>query len=160
MNNKLQDMTVFIFKDGSQCTMQGYIKPTNEVGCTYEESTEVVDNYLVHYFTFTFESSRNKAARLLGQIELYGDFYYQLEDWLTDFLDGKERDIPRGIEGEYLCCALRIEVRDFFDAKNIEDVESSEIEECVNRIINHPSVNVLDINFISDIVDEYIEERG
>ena len=101
---------------------------------------------------------RSIATELLGQFELYGDMYYQLEDWLTARLEGLNPDIPKGIEGEYLKCALRIEVRDFFDSKDIKDVESSDIEECVDRIVNHCSVNVLDTQFISDIVDEYITE--
>lgn len=158
----LKDVTVFLLPNGKQFTVEGKVKPIDMVGCSYkEEITEVVDDYLVHCFTISTESNRDKAARILGQLELYGDFYYQLEDWLTDFLDGKERDMPRGIEGEYLRCALRVELRDFFDSKDIEDIESDDIEECVDRILNHCSVNVLDMDFISDIVDEYIEEtRG
>lgn len=162
MNNNLKDVTVFLLPNGKQFTVEGYVKPIDTVDCSYEEEiTEVVDDCLVHCFTIKDkESSREKASRILGQVELYGDFYYQLEDWLTDFLDGKERDLPRGIEGEYLRCALRIELRDFFDNKDdVEDIESSDIEECVDRIMNHCSVNVLDIDFISDIVDEYVEEK-
>ena len=103
---------------------------------------------------------RQLAAEILGNFELYGKFYYEMEDWLTDFLEGKKRNPPLGVQGEYLRCALRVELRDFFDSKDdIEDIESSDIEECVDRIVNHCSVNVLDMDFISDIVDEYIEEK-
>lgn len=42
---------------------------------------------------------------------------------------------------------------------NVKDIESDDIEECVDRIVNHFSRNVLDMDFISDIVDEYIKER-
>lgn len=106
------------------------------------------------------DNARQLAAEILSHFELYGNFYYQLEDWLTDFLNGKKRDLPRGIEGEYLRCALRVELRDFFDNKDdIEDIESDDIEECVDRIVNHCSVNVLDMDFISDIVDEYVKEK-
>ena len=162
MNNNLKDVTVFLLPNGKQFTVEGKVKPIDTVGCTYEEEiTEVVDDCLVHCYTIKDnDSSREKASRILGQVELYGSFYYELEDWLTDFLDGKERDLPRGIEGEYLRCALRVELRDFFDNKeDIEDIESEDIEECVDRIMNHCSVNVLDIDFISDIVDEYVEEK-
>jgi hypothetical protein len=162
MNNNLKDVTVFLLPNGKQFIVEGNVKPIDSEGCTYhKEITEVVDDYLVHCYTIKDkETSRYKAARILGQLELYGDFYYKLEDWLTDFLDGKERDMPRGVEGEYLRCALRVELRDFFDNKeDVEDIESSDIEECVDRIINHCSVNVLDIDFISDIVDEYVEEK-
>ena len=111
------------------------------------------------YASSPLSPSRELAARILGQLELYGSFYYKLEDWLTNCLEGNVTDLPLGIEGEYLRCALRIEVRDFFDSKDIEDVESEEIEECVDRLINHFSHSVLDMDFISDIVDEYIKER-
>ncbi len=105
--------------------------------------------------------ARQLASRILGQLELYGDFYYKLEDWLTDFLEGREHDLPIGMESEYLKCALRIEVRDFFDSKDIEDIESEDIEECVDRILNHCFVNVLNMDFISEMVEDYIEEtRG
>ena len=105
--------------------------------------------------------ARQLASRILGQLELYGEMYYRLEDWLTDFLEGDEHDMPRGIESEYLKCALRLEVRDYFDSRDIEDVESDDIEECVDRIINHFSHNVLDTDFISDVVYDYITEtRG
>lgn len=158
----MTNYTILMLPNGTQITLPGEVKPVDCVGCTYEEEiTEVVDDAVVHYFTIkNKETSREKAARILGQLELYGDFYYKLEDWLTDFLDGKEHDLPRGIEGEYLRCALRVELRDFFDNKDyIEDIESDDIEECVDRILNHCSVNVLDMDFISDIVDEYVEEK-
>jgi hypothetical protein len=104
---------------------------------------------------------RSIAIELLSQFELYGDMYYQLEDWLTAKLEGLNPDIPKGVEGEYLKCALRIEVRDFFDNKGIENIEASDIEECVERITKHMYVNVLDTQFIEDIVDEYVTEtRG
>lgn len=103
---------------------------------------------------------RKVATELLGQFELYGDMYYQLEDWLTARLEGQNPDIPLGVEGEYLRCALRIEVRDFFDSKDAIDIESDDIEECVDRIINHFSINVLDVEFINDVVDAYIEEQN
>lgn len=109
--------------------------------------------------TIINNSPRELATQLLGQLELYGDFYYQLEDWLTDYLRGDKKDMPLGVEGEYLKCVLRLEVRDFFDNKYIKDIESEDIEECVDRIINHCSVNVLDVDFISDIVDEYLDEK-
>jgi hypothetical protein len=105
--------------------------------------------------------ARQLASRILGQVELYGDFYYQVEDWLTDFLEGNEHDMPIGIEAEYLRMALRVELRDFFDSKDIEDIEPKDIEECVDRIVDNYHVNVLNTDFINDVVDEYIEEtRG
>ena len=105
-------------------------------------------------------TAKQLAAEILGPFELYGEFYYQLEDWLVCILKGDKRDAPIGIQGEYLKCALRVELRDFFDNRDdVEDIESEDIEECVDRIINHCSVNVLDMDFIADIVDEYVEEK-
>lgn len=133
---------------------------------TAEDNLRKIEN--INYFTIIRHSVENNveksparklASEILGQIELYGNFYYKLEDWLTNFLEGRKFDLPRGIEGEYLRCALRVEIRDFFDSEEIEDIESSDIEECVDRIINHCSENVLNMDFIKDIVNEYIEER-
>lgn len=103
--------------------------------------------------------SRELAAEILGQLELYGDFYYKLEDWLTNCLEGNVTDLPVGIESEYLKCALRIEVREMFDNRNIEDIESDDIEEVVDRLTSHFSHDILDMQFMSDIIDEYIHER-
>ena len=104
-------------------------------------------------------SSRELAAAILGQLELYGDFYYKIEDWLTNCLEGNVTDLPVGIESEYLKCALRIEVREMFDNRNIEDIESYDIEEVVDRLTSHFSHDILDIQFMSDIIDDYINER-
>ena len=157
----MKEKTVFILPNGNQITLCGAVEPIDMVG--YEclkEISEIVDDVLVHCYTFKPTNSRELAARILGQLELYGSFYYQIEDWLTDFLDGKEHDLPIGIEGEYLRCALRVELRDFFyNRDDIDDIESEDIEECVNRIIYHVSENTLNMNFISDIVDEYVEEK-
>lgn len=103
--------------------------------------------------------ARKIASRILGQFELYGDFYYKLEDWLTSCLEGWYQDVPVGINGEYLRCALRIEIRDYFDHYGIIDVEPFDIEECVDRIVNHINHNVLDTQFIEDIVYEYSIEK-
>ena len=104
------------------------------------------------------KEARQLASYILDNFEFYGEFYFKLEDWLTEVLQGNKPEPPRGIEGEYLACALRIELKDFFDNKNYS-YNAEDIEECVDRIINHCSVNVLDMDFISDIVDEYLDER-
>lgn len=104
--------------------------------------------------------SRKLASQILGQVELYGDFYYKLEDWLTNFLEGRKHDLPRGTEGEYLRSALRIEVRDYFDCnENIEDIESEDIEEVVDRIVNS-SCNILNMDLIEEAVEEYIKNKN
>lgn len=101
--------------------------------------------------------ARQMASRILGQLELYGDMYYKLEDWLTDFLEGNEHDMPRGIESEYLKCALRVEVRDYFDANNAIDISSEDIEIVIDELFESFSQSVLNTEFISDTVKAYID---
>lgn len=155
----MNEFTIFMFPNGEQITMKGVVEPTDMVGFTFtKEIIEVVDDNVVHYYSFESTTARERAIKLLQPLELYGNFYYKLEDWLTDFLSGKEQSMPTGVECEYLRCALRLEVRDFFDSKGFNNVDGEPIEECVNRIINHCSHNVLDMDFIYDIVNEYLDE--
>jgi hypothetical protein len=104
--------------------------------------------------------SRQMASRILGQLELYGDFYYTLEDWLTDFLEGNEHDIPKGIESEYLKCALRVEVRDCFDAREAIDISSEDIENVIDELFENFSQNVFNTDFIWDTVGDYIDKNN
>lgn len=104
--------------------------------------------------------ARQLASRILGQLELYGDMYYKLEDWLTDFLEGTEHDLPEGIESEYLKCALRVEVRDYFDDNNAIDVEPEDIENVINELFKSFSQNVLNTDFIYDTVRDYIDKNN
>lgn len=115
----------------------------------YEEK-DSDDNYAI--------LARMTAAKILSDFEFYGDMYYRLEDWLTDLLLGNDAHIPIGIEYEYLKCALRVEIRDFFESRSCKLLEADDIEEVVERLLYHCSENVLNMNFISDIVDEYLLE--
>lgn len=103
---------------------------------------------------------RTVAIELLGQFELYGDMYYQLEDWLTARLEGLNPDVPIGLEGEYLKCALRIEVRDYFDCLDAIDIESDDIENVIDLLFESFSQNVFNTDFIMDTVKEYLEKRN
>ena len=105
-----------------------------------------------------YSHARIIAAKILSEFNFSADMYYKLEDWITDIIEQRNTPVPKGIESEYLCCALRVEVEDLLNSKDMKDIKSEDIEECVNRIINHNSINVLDMDFISDIVDDYIEE--
>lgn len=106
------------------------------------------------------KEARRLASYILNDFEFYGEFYFKLEDWLTEVLQGHKLAMPRGIDGEYLSCALRVKLKDYFDHRNYS-YTAEDIEECVDRIVNHCFVNVLNMDFISDIVDDYIEEtRG
>lgn len=104
--------------------------------------------------------ARQLASRILGQLELYGDFYYQIEDWLTDFLEGNEHDLPEGIESEYLKCALRVEVRDYFDARGAIDISSEDIENVIDELFDNFSQSVYNMDFISDTVSDYIDKNN
>ena len=104
--------------------------------------------------------SRQMASRILGQLELYGDMYYKLEDWLTDFLCGREHDMPEGIESEYLRMALRVEVRDYFDARGAIDIEPDDIEKVIDELFENFSQSVYNMDFISDTVSDYIDKNN
>lgn len=102
--------------------------------------------------------ARQLASRILGQLELYGDFYYKVEDWLTDFLEGNEHDMPYGIESEYLRMALRVEVRDYLDASDIE-YDSTDVEKIVNDCFDCFGVSVLNDDFIQENVARYVANK-
>jgi hypothetical protein len=85
--------------------------------------------------------------------------YYALEDWLTLKLEGCNPQFPLGIDGEYLRCALRIELRDLNESYFNSKLTTEDLEDCVEKIINHNSVNVLDMEFILEILLETMEEK-
>lgn len=102
--------------------------------------------------------ARQLANKILSQFRFYGQCYYDLEDWLTQIIEGEDPRIPFSVDCEYLICALQIELEDIFNSKGIHFVSDEDIQECVQRLTNHINRNVLDMDFIEDIVDEYIEE--
>lgn len=132
----------------------------------YESELLPIENE--HHFTIIRKSSdkaniklcpaRQLASRILGQLELYGDFYYQVEDWLTDFLEGNEHDMPYGIESEYLRMALRVEVRDYLDSSDIE-YDSEDVENIVNDCFECFGVSVLNDDFIQENVARYVANK-
>lgn len=149
-----------------------YIKYKYNIWYHSNDTTEVIDETLlhpisnIHDFTVIRHSinkeielspSRQMASRILGQTELYGDFYYAIEDWLTDFLEGREHDMPNGTESEYLRCALRVEIRRLIDKKNIEDIESDNIENIVDNLLKLNSFNnVLNTDYIEQEITKEI----
>ena len=100
--------------------------------------------------------SRQLASRILGQFLLEGDMYKKLEDWLTDFLCGREHDIPEGIDLEYIKMALRVIIRDHFDSENAIDVSSEDIEKVIDELLESFSQSVFNTRFIHDTVLDYI----
>lgn len=107
-----------------------------------------------------YSPARQLASRILGQTELYGEFYYRMEDWLTKFLEGDEHDLPSGIESEYLRMALRVEVRNYFDSNNAIGVEPEDIENVINELFKSFSQNVFNTDFIWDTVRDYIDRNN
>lgn len=103
--------------------------------------------------------ARQLASRILGQLELYGDFYYKVEDWLTDFLEGNEHDMPYGIESEYSRMALRVEIRKHFDDQNAIDISSDDIEKVVDLLLKGFS-RLFYTDFIYDTVRDYIDKNN
>lgn len=101
---------------------------------------------------------RSIAIELLSQFELYGDMYYQLEDWLTAKLEGLNPNMPKGIEGEYLKCALRVEVKDYLDGSDIK-YDSDDVEKCVDECFECFDNNIFNDRFIQEIVARYIANK-
>ena len=106
-----------------------------------------------------FDPVKEKAAEMLSEFQFYGDFYYQMEDWLVMALKGDIRSLPLGIDSEYLKCALRVEVRDFFESLSCHYYGDEDVEEVVERLINHFSENVLNMDFIQNTVKSFLKER-
>ena len=96
------------------------------------------------------------ASRMLGQTELYGEFYYKMEDWLTKFLEGDEHDLPSGIDKEYLKCALRVEVSNYLDDYDLE-YDSDLIESFVDTLLQG---EVFNRYFIEETINNYLKKKG
>lgn len=106
-----------------------------------------------------YSKARQIAAKILSEFNFTADFYYKLEDWLTDILEERNASAPKGIESEYLCCALRVEIEDLISCRNdITNYTAEDIEACVNKIISHNNKNVLDTDFIVDIITEHFND--
>lgn len=104
-------------------------------------------------------SARQQAIEILEDTMLYGGFYYEMEDWLTECLCGNKTELPCGMDSEYLKCAIRIEVRDYFDGVNANYTDE-DIENVVDRLFGHFSESVLNQSFIESEVSKYLIERN
>ena len=103
-----------------------------------------------------YSPARQMASRMLGQTELYGEFYYKMEDWLTKFLEGDEHDLPSGIDKEYLKCALRIEMSNYLDDYDLE-YDSDLIESFVDTLLQG---EVFNRYFIEETINNYLKKKG
>lgn len=104
-------------------------------------------------------NARDKAAKILQDVELYGDFYYKIEDWLTDCLKGNYTELPYGTESEYLKCALRVQFKEFAQESN-EELEDEEIEYMIETVFDHFSENALNMEFLADVFKKCLIERN
>ena len=103
-----------------------------------------------------YSPARQMASRMLGQTELYGEFYYKMEDWLTKFLEGDEHDLPSGIDREYLKCALRIEVSNHLDSYELE-YDSDLVEYFVDKLVQ---TEIFKSDFIERTINDYLRKKG
>ena len=124
----------------------------------YKEDLEILQELINHRQGLEI-GAREQAIEILEDTMLYGNFYYKIEDWLTECLCGNITTLPYGMESEYLKCAIRVEVRDYFD--NIDTKYTDEdIENVVDRLFNHFSESVLNQSFIESEVSKYVIERN
>lgn len=123
----------------------------------YKEDLEVLQE-LINHRQSQEVSARQQAIEILEDTMLYGDFYYEIEDWLTECLCGNITELPYGVDSEYLKCALRVEVRDYFEGVNTNYTDE-DIENVVDRLFNHFSESVLNQEFIESETSRYIIER-
>jgi hypothetical protein len=124
----------------------------------YKEDLEVLQE-LINHRQSQEVTARQQAIEILQDTMLYGDFYYHMEDWLTECLCGNITELPFQMESEYLKCALRVEIKDYFEGVNTNYTDE-DIENVVDRLFNHFSESVLNQEFIESETSRYIIERN
>ena len=124
----------------------------------YKEDLEVLQE-LINHRQSQEVSARQQAIEILEDTMLYGDFYYEIEDWLTECLCGNITELPYEVDSEYLKCAIRIEVKDYFEGVNANYTDE-DIENVVDRLFNHFSESVFNQSFIESEVSRYLIERN
>ena len=107
----------------------------------------------------TESNARDKATKILQDVELYGDFYYKIEDWLTNCLKGNYTELPYGTESEYLKCALRVQFKEFAQESHAE-LEDEDIEYMVETVFDHFSENALNMEFLVEVFKKCLVERN
>ena len=116
---------------------------------------------------------RKMAIKILDglNVELYGDDYYKVEDFITDILSG---NVPKKVYINYLKCYLRQEVRDYLES-NTELEEDDElyvskdmasdgefIEEVVEEILDendYHGMGIINMDLFMDMCDDMIRDR-
>lgn len=124
----------------------------------YKKDIKVLQE-LVDRYQIIQSDARERAAEILQDSQLYGEVYYTMEDWLTQCLEGNVIELPFEMEPEYLRCAIRIEIKDYFERVNAQYTDE-EVEEVLNRLFDNFSESVLNQTFINDTVHRYLCERN
>lgn len=124
----------------------------------YKKDIKVLQELIDHYQIIQSDA-RKRAIEILKDTMLYGEVYYTMEDWLTECLCGNITELPFEMEHEYLRCAIRIEIKDYFECVNAQYTDE-EVEEVLNRLFGHFSESVLNQTFINDTVHRYLCERN
>ena len=104
-------------------------------------------------------TARHKASKILQDVELYGDVYYKVEDWLTNCIKGEYTALPYEVESEYLKCALRVQFKEFAQEAHVE-LEDEDIEYMVETVFDHFSENALNMEFLVDVFKKCLIERN
>lgn len=101
--------------------------------------------------------ARQKAARILKNFRFYGEIYYKIEDWLTDFLEENEKPIPNGMDPEYLRMTLRAEIEDYISMTHPDFKYTNQfIEECVDFMLDASGISTLNDTYIHDCIEECV----
>lgn len=104
------------------------------------------------------EHAREKAIYILQDLEFYGNYYYELEDWLTEVILGNKPEMPMGIVAEQLNCVIRAEIKDIAMCNAIE-LEDEEVEEILDEVNGHFSEDVVNRDFIYDEVQDFVNKK-
>lgn len=121
----------------------------------YKEDLEVLQE-LINHRQSQEVSARQQAIEILEDTMLYGDFYYEMEDWLTECLCGNITELPYGADSEYLKCALRVVIRDYF-----EEVNANYTDEDIENVLDRLSSDyVFDLYYIEPKIHDYLIERN
>ena len=125
----------------------------------YDKDLQVLQQ-LVYKLQSNETSARQTAISILNDFELYGEFYYVMEDWLVDQLTGNFTTLPYEMESEYLKSALRVELKELAQtvATHLYD---EDIENIVDRLCSpYAKQQVLNMEYIEDEFDRYLIEKN
>ena len=96
------------------------------------------------------DTARFLAIDILSHFEIHHDFYFEMEDWLTDMLSGNPRPVPSRIYRQYLKSALRVEVKDLNT-----DYDYNLTDEDVDNVVD----NILSVLNLESVLNHKLIER-